>query len=192
MILGIVAGVALVGFLLFNLLGGGGGEEAAPPTETTGPTTGPTTAPSPTVSPTPSPRETLPPETLAGDRDPFSIPPALSPSPSGSVSPSPSGTGSPSPSGTGSPSPSGTGSPSPTTSPSPGPDSSATVGGHEVTLLDIFAGHSKAQVEVDGTVYTVEEGSTFDDNFRLVNISGDCGRFTWGDEAFTLCLNPQK
>jgi hypothetical protein len=58
-----------------------------------------------------------------------------------------------------------------------------------VTLLDIFAGGSKAQVEVDGTVWTVEEGSTFDDNFKLINIrDGVCARFTWGDEGFTLCL----
>jgi len=178
---GAVAGVALLAFLYLNVLRGGGGEEAAPPAVSTG---GPT--PTPTVSPTPTPRETLPPVVLAGSRDPFSIPPALqtgAPPPSGSVGPPPTGTGTPPPTGTGTPSP------TPTT---PGGGQSTTVGGHTVVLLDIFQGGTKAQVEVDGTVFTVSEGETFDGNFRLVSISGSCARFVFGDEGFTLCTSPQK
>ncbi len=174
-----VAGVALLAFLYLNVLRGGGGEEAAPPAVSTG---GPT--PTPTVSPTPTPRETLPPVVLAGSRDPFSIPPALqtgAPPPSGSVGPPPTGTGTPPPT--------GTPSPTPTT---PGGGQSTTVGGHTVVLLDIFQGGTKAQVEVDGTVFTVSEGETFDGNFRLVSISGSCARFVFGDEGFTLCTSPQK
>ena len=63
-----------------------------------------------------------------------------------------------------------------------------------MVLLDIFTknGVEKAQVEVDGTVFTVEEGETFDDNFMLENIHGSCADFLFGDQAFTLCVNPQK
>jgi len=176
---GAVAGVALLAFVFLNVLRGGGGEEAAspPPVSTGGPT------PTPSVSPTPTPRETLPPVVLAGSRDPFSIPPALqtgSPPPSGSVSPPPTGTGPP---------PTGSPTPTPTT---PGGGQSTTVGGHTVVLLDIFQSGTMVQVEVDGTVFTVSEGETFDGNFRLVSISGSCARFVFGDEGFTLCTSPQK
>jgi hypothetical protein len=41
----------------------------------------------PNVRPSPTPRETLPPVSLAGSRDPFSIPPGLELSTGGSVSP---------------------------------------------------------------------------------------------------------
>jgi hypothetical protein len=182
-ILGVVAGVALVGFLLMNVLGGGGGEETASPTVQ--PTGGPTTAPSPTESPS-TPRETLPPVVLAGTRDPFS-PPASLVSPSGGVSPS--GTSTSVPSGGESPGPTG----APTFSPSsPGGGASSGMGGHTVVLVDIFDGGTKAQIEVDGTVYTVSEGDDFDENFRLASIDGSCASVQLGDEASTVCLNPQK
>src|SRR3990172_9408617 len=143
MILGGVAGAAIVVFVLLSVLRGGGGEEAQPtPVEPGGPT------PAPTATATPTPRPTLPPMVLAGSRDPFSIPPALQ---------------------------------------TPGGGSSTTVGGHTVVLLDIFADGTRAQVEVDGDVFTVSVGETFDDNFRLVSISGECARFVFGDEGFTLC-----
>jgi hypothetical protein len=183
MILGGVAGVALIGFLLMNVLGGGGGEEAASPTVV--PTGGQTTAPSPTESPS-TPRETLPPVVLAGARDPFAQPASLA-SPSGGVSPSGTATAAPSSSGA----PTATG--GPTSSPtSPGGGASSGMGGHTVVLVDIFDGGTKAQLEVDGTVYTVSEGDTFDDNFRLASIDGSCASVQFGDEASTICLNPQK
>jgi hypothetical protein len=184
-VLGGVAGLALVAFLLMNVLGGGGGEEAAssPPVAPTG---GSTTAPSPTASPS-TPRETLPPVVLAGARDPFSPPPVFAASPSGGVSPS--GTSTAVPSGTGTP----TSTVSPTASPtSPGGGASSSMGGHTVVLVDIFDSGTKAQIEVDGTVYTVNEGDDFDDNFRLASISGSCVQVQFGDEASTICLNPQK
>jgi hypothetical protein len=43
------------------------------------------------------------------------------------------------------------------------------------------------QVEVDGDLWTVEEGALFAENFRLVNIDGKCARFLFGDQSFTLC-----
>lgn len=169
MILGGVAGAAIVVLVLLSVLRGGGGEEAQPtPVEPGGPT------PAPTATATPTPRPTLPPMVLAGSRDPFSIPPALQ-TPGGGVSPPPGGTGTPTPTPT-----------------APGGGSSTTVGGHTVVLLDIFADGTRAQVEVDGDVFTVSVGETFDDNFRLVSISGECARFVFGDEGFTLCTIAPK
>jgi hypothetical protein len=66
------------------------------------------------------------------------------------------------------------------------------IGGHDVTLLDVFANGKKAQVEVDGTVYTVEVGATFDRNFKLVKTEGTCARFLYGDQSFELCTQPKK
>jgi hypothetical protein len=50
--------------------------------------------------------------------------------------------------------------------------------GKELDVLD---------VRVDGKVYTVEPGATFDDNFKLVKIDGTCARFLFGDQSFELC-----
>jgi len=177
-ILGVIAGVAVAVFLALNLFGGGDEGEQALPT----PSATPTVAPSPTVSTSPTPRQTPPP--VAGGRDPFSIPPELAGTPGGGASPTDTTTTTP---------PTTT---SPTTQPtSPGGGSSATVDGHTVVLLDIFTtnGEQKAQVEVDGTVYTVDEGESFDDGFRVTSISSDCAVFVSGEgENFTLCVNPQK
>ena len=85
-----IAGVALPLLLLvyFFVLRPDGGEDLALPSGPTG-ITGSTGAPteSPSVTPSPTPRETLPPVSLAGSRDPFSIPPGLELSTGGSVSP---------------------------------------------------------------------------------------------------------
>jgi hypothetical protein len=54
--------------------------------------------------------------------------------------------------------------------------------------LDSVAGNGrKLKVEVDGELWTVEEGALFAENFRLVNIDGKCARFLFGDQSFTLC-----
>jgi hypothetical protein len=72
--------------------------------------------------------------------------------------------------------------------------SSQSVGGSTVTLDNIFTVGStqKAQVDVDGTVYTVEAGDSFAGNYQLVSISGTCANFTFGDQAFSLCETAQK
>jgi hypothetical protein len=186
--LGAAAGIALLALVYFNVLRGGGGEEPPPPPISTG---GPT--PAPTISPTPTPHETLPPVVLAGSRDPFSIPPGLqtgTPPPGGGVPPPPTVTGTPPPP-TGTPPPPGTGTPTPTPT-TPGGGQSTTIGGHTVVLIDIFQDGTMVQVEVDGRVFTVSEGETFHGNFRLVSISGNCARFVFGDEGFTLCTSPRK
>ncbi|MGH2739097.1 MAG: hypothetical protein ACRDH6_01220 [Actinomycetota bacterium] len=63
------------------------------------------------------------------------------------------------------------------------------VGGHTVTLIDVFSsdGKERAQVRVDNKTYVVEEGATFSDNFKVVSIDGSCAAFLHGDERFTLC-----
>jgi len=90
--------------------------------------------------------------------------------------------------------------PQPTVSPAgspnstPGSGSSISIGGHAVVLDSIFTvnGQPKAQVEVDGKVYTVAAGGSFAGNFKLVSISGSCGNFTYGDQSFTLCVSSNK
>jgi len=178
---GIIAGVAVVGLILFNVLSGGGGEQAQTPRRSASPT--------PTVAPTPGGTPNVPPVAQFGGRDPFSTPPEFL------VAPPPSSGGSSStssPTGSSS-SPGGGGSPPPT---QPGGGSSANLGGHSVVLLDVFtrngAGH--AQVEIDGVVYTVTVGESFGpgNRFALRSVSGNCGTFVFGDESFTLCITPSK
>jgi len=169
---GLVAALIVL-VLVKVLLGGGGTPETLTPS--TGFTPNPTTSPSPTPSPTTSPI------VIFGGRDPFQPLFVSTTAPTGSPTPTSTGTGSPSPTGTGSPSPSGTSA----------QGSSTTIGGHHVQIDDIFvstSGVKKAQVEVDGTVYTVAAGQTFDDNFKLVSFVGDpCGNFVFGDQSFQLC-----
>jgi hypothetical protein len=170
---GSVVGVLLAGFVLFSVLGGG--EEPFPPIPDT---------PPPTSSPSPPPDGGPPIQSFTG-RDPFSVPPALSPSPL-PTAPGPSG----GPSGSPSVGPSGT--PSPT---APGNDSSQNVGGSTVVLLDIFErdGATRAQVEVDGTVFDVGIGDQFaGGRFELRSVAGNCASFLFGDESFTLCITAQK
>jgi hypothetical protein len=175
---GIVVGVLLAGFLVFSLLGGG--EEPFPPIPETPPVPG---------SPTPPPGAGGPPIQSFTGRDPFSVPPALSPSPV----PSPGG-------GTTTTPPPGDGT---TTTPppdggtsTPPPGGGQNVGGSTVVLLDVFRrdGVTHAQVEVDGQVFDVTIGETFGPNgrFELISVSGNCATFLSGDERFTLCINPQK
>ena len=173
---GIAVGVLLAGFVLFSFLGGG--EEPFPPIPPTTPGTG---------SPSPSPGGGGPPIQSFTGRDPFSVPPALSPSPSPTV-PGGGGSQSPSPSGGGG----GSQTPSPT---APGNGSSRNIGGSTVVLLDIFQrdGATHVQVEVDGTVYDVVVGEQFaGGRFELRSVGGNCATFLFGDESFTLCITAQK
>jgi hypothetical protein len=200
-----IAGIALPLLLLvyFFVLRPDGGEELALPSGPTG-ITGTTGVPtvSPSVSPSPTPRETLPPVSLAGSRDPFSIPPGLELSTGGSVAPTTtaaSGTTTTIPVTTFPPvTTSSTIPPTTTTStatsPPPGgdgdggePGNKILIGGHDVKLVSVAGNGKKLDVQVDGKVYTVEPGATFDDNFKLVKIDGRCAKFLFGDQSFELC-----
>lgn len=63
------------------------------------------------------------------------------------------------------------------------------VEGHKVTLIDVFReeGKDRAEVQVDTTGYTVDEGEVFAENFQLVSTSGTCATLLYGDDQFTLC-----
>lgn len=111
----------------------------------------------------------------------------------GGASPSPTS----GPTGSESPSPSTTPQPLPTASPSPSPSpgssggagGSTQVGATRVELIDVFesGGAPTVSVAVNGTGYTVGEGAEFGDRFRLLDVSGTCATFLFGDSRFTLC-----
>lgn len=63
------------------------------------------------------------------------------------------------------------------------------VGGRRVRVIDVFSGRrgNRAQIQVDGTVYTVDEGERFGTNFQLLSTSGQCATMLFGDDEFTLC-----
>ena len=207
-----IAGVAVPLLLIvyFFVLRPDGGEDLALPSGPTGATgtTGVPTA-SPSLSPSPTPRETLPPVSLAGSRDPFSIPAGLELSTGGSVSPTTTvSSGGTTTAATTVPitvpttvpitvpttipttviTTTGT-----TTMPPPGggdgdrPGNKILIGGHDVKLVSVSGNGKKLVVQVDGKVYTVEPGATFDDNFKLVKIAGRCAKFLFGDQSFEIC-----
>lgn len=190
---GIMAAI-LVAFVLFNVVvngSTGANPSFAPIVSGVTPTGGPSVAPTGSGSPTVGP--TLPPQQNFTGRDPFSVPPQLSPAPT-STSPG-GGTGT----GTGTtPPPTGGGStPPPTTPPpsNPGGGSSIVIGGHTVVLLDTFerGGVERAQVEVDGAVYNVEVGHKFSGgSFELRSASSGCATFLYGDQPFSLCATASK
>jgi len=195
-IAGVVLPLLLITWFLF--LRPEGGEDVALPDFPSG-ATGPSgvTGVIPNESPSPTPRETLPPVSLAGARDPFSIPPGLAPS-GGSVSPTTTATTTPP--GTMTTTPPTTTPPTTTTTPPTTPPTTTTqppppeepgnkilIGGHDVRLVDVAGNGSKLEVEVDGKIYTVEPGATFDDYFKLVRIDGKCAKFLFGDQSFELC-----
>lgn len=208
-----IAGVVLLLLLivyLFVLRPDDGGDLAQlGPTGTTDATVAPTISPS--LTPSPTPRETLPPVSLAGSRDPFSIPPGLEltgggvspgtepgvtttvPPPVGTttIAPPPPATTTFAPPPTTTATATTTVSTPPPPPPPPPtderPDDKILIGGHNVKLISVAASGDSLDVRVDGRVYTVEPGATFDDNFKLVRIDGRCGRFLFGDQSFELC-----
>lgn len=180
---GIVAGVLIVGLVLFNVLSGGGGTETPLPASASRSAT-------PTATPTVAPTTPTPVAQFTG-RDPFSTPPQFL------VATGTSGTGSSSSSGSsGSGSSSSTSTPTSPTPTQPGGGSSQNLGGHTVVLLDTFrvSGTDRAQVEIDGVVYNVAVGEQFGpgNRFELRSVSGNCGTFVFGDQSFTLCITPSK
>jgi hypothetical protein len=65
-------------------------------------------------------------------------------------------------------------------------DDTTDVQGHRVELVSTLDG-GRAQVQVDDTVYTVDEGERFAENFELVSVSAECATLLFGDDQFTLC-----
>lgn len=217
-ILGAVAGVAVVFLLVTRVLGGGGGDEGevALPTGPTAvvPTTAPTVSPVPEPSETLPPvvlagaRDpfSTPPELVTA-----AVPTGTSTIPGGggtttttsttvttTTSPSPTFTF---PTSTGTtttttfPTTTTTTTTSTTTGPGNGdgngneePTDRITMGEHELRLVGVDAKQGRVEILVDRRLWTVEEGGTFDEVFKLVKIDGKCARFLFGDDSFTLCL----
>ena len=183
--LAIVGGILLVvllGLVYFFFLRGGGEEEVV--------------APPPTAEGVPAPEETAPPgEEEADDdddtgqvenfdvfapRDPFKPLVSAAGAAGGEVAPAGGGGGG----GDGEPT-----DPTDPTDPSDPSEDGETIGDHRVKVVDVYVegGNDRAQIQVDGTVYTVDEGEEFADNFRLVSASGQCATILFGDDEFTLC-----
>jgi hypothetical protein len=61
--------------------------------------------------------------------------------------------------------------------------------GHRVKVIDVFKedGSGRAQVQVDGTVYTITEDERFAGSFQLISASNACATMLFGDDEFTLC-----
>lgn len=174
LLLGIVAVLAVAFMLLVNL--GGDDEDQALPTFT------PT--PRPTATETAEP-DGVPPITPDGfeGRDPFQPLVVVGDGGgngdvdgNGGVDGNGNGNGGPAPA------------PTSTARPADGDGETRTV-----TLLDIFTqdGERMATVSVDGQEFTVTEGETFADNFRLIELTEECGTFVFGDEQFTLCIGQE-
>lgn len=185
--LAIVGGVVLVivlGLLYFFVFSGGGEEEIEAP---------------PTAEGVPAPTETEDPADIpAGDddddddeietfevfapRDPFE--PLVSAAGGGGTTVDDGGTGDDGTVDDGD----GTGVIDGEVDDDPEPDGD-NIGNHRVKVIDVYSqnGEGRAQVQVDGTVYTVDEGEGFAGNFRLVATSGSCATILFGDDEFTLC-----
>lgn len=63
------------------------------------------------------------------------------------------------------------------------------IDGRRVRLVNVFTrkGARRVRVRVDDTVYTVEPGERFAENFKLLSASGRCATLLFGDDQFTLC-----
>ena len=68
-------------------------------------------------------------------------------------------------------------------------DGGSNISGHTVRLIDVYRedGRTRAQIQVDGTVYTVDVGERFAENFELVDVSGECASILYGDDQFSIC-----
>jgi len=174
--LGVVVVIALLWLFVIGPRMGGGDDVVVAPV--------PTRAP---VTPAPSPMpedDALYPENseVYSARDPFAQLVAAE-GEAGGAAPSPGGvlpgTGGPTPSSSPSPPAGGGG--------TPRSGSSAEVGGTEIKLIDVYDDATRAVVTVNGRSYDVAEGEPFAQRFRLLDLTGECGTFLFGDSRFVLC-----
>ena len=68
------------------------------------------------------------------------------------------------------------------------PTNTITIGEHTLKLISVNAKQHRVEILVDHKLWTVEEGGTFEEVYKLVKIQDRCGRFLYGDDTFTLCL----
>jgi hypothetical protein len=189
-------GVVVVGALaVFALTSGGGGGGSASPTSSTRASASAATAPRrlPTASTTTTTAVATMPDSFQTftERNPFQ--PSVDLGTAGGTTPTTAGAPvAPSPTAT---TTAGTGTaaaPGKTTGAgsvaSPGPGA-----GTAVQLLSVSSagGAPTASVQVGSTVYTVTPGQTFATSYKLVSLSGSCGKFLFGDSPFSLCTGEQ-
>ena len=214
-ILGVVAGLALAFFVFTSVLGGGDDVDVATPPGSTGvvPTTGPTGTPTPEATETlppvvlagsrdpfstpPQLVTTAPPTTDGGTAtSPGSTVTTTAPTnPTTTITTTPTfpGTTTTTPTFPGT-STSTTTSPGTTTTPPGGgdgndePTNKITIGEHNLRLVSTNGKLGRVEIFVDHALWTVEEGGTFEQVYKLVKIDGKCARFLFGDDSFTLCL----
>jgi hypothetical protein len=69
------------------------------------------------------------------------------------------------------------------------PAQSSANDGHRVKVIDVFSedGDDRAQIQINGTMYTIDEGERFAGSFELVSASKACATMLFGDDEFTLC-----
>ena len=64
------------------------------------------------------------------------------------------------------------------------------VGQTSVRLIDVFTDDQaveRVRVDVNGTEHTPAEDEQFAERFRVLDITGSCATFLFGDNRFTLC-----
>lgn len=189
-------GVVVVGALaVFALSRGGGGGGSASPTSSTRSSASAATAPRrlPTASTTTTTAVATMPDSFQTftERNPFQ--PSVDLGTAGGTTPTTAGAGAPA-------------APSPTTTAGTGTAAAPgkTVGagsvaspaagaGTAVQLLSVSSagGAPTASVQVGSTAYTVTPGQTFTTSYKLVSLSGSCGKFLFGDSPFSLCTGEQ-
>jgi hypothetical protein len=172
----VVIAVAAGAFFLLTREGGEEPKGAAP-----------TLTPSPpsVVTPTPPPperRHRPPPLVVVTGRDPF-VPLVVAEAGGGGATTAPAEVGE---------QPEG-----PVEVPGPGAEQrrqeGVMVGGHTLTVIDVFTqgGEQVVQVEVDGKTFVAAEGERFARNFEVVSISGSCATFLFGDQTVEACIPHQ-
>jgi hypothetical protein len=171
-----VLAVAILGFLGLKVVGGGGGggSSSGSPISPSALTPGGHSH-KPSASTTTTAPQTF---DVFATRDPFEpaiqAPPPTT-APPATVAPTPT-TVAPTPT---------TG--APTINPNPG---------QTVSMLSVFVGAdhvTRARMQVDATVYTLQSGDSFAKSFKVVSLDAKsgCGQLLFGDSPFQLCEGQQ-
>jgi hypothetical protein len=191
-------GVVVVGALaVFALSRGGGGGGSASPTSSTRSSASAATAPRrlPTASTTTTTAVATMPDSFQTftERNPFQ--PSVDLGTAGGTTPTTAVAGAPA-----APSPTATTTAGTGTAAAPGKTTGAGSvaspgpgAGTAVQLLSVSSagGAPTASVQVGSTVYTVTPGQSFATSYKLVSLSGSCGKFLFGDSPFSLCTGEQ-
>ena len=188
-------GVVVVGALaVFALTSGGGGGGAASPTSSTRASASAATAPRrvPSASTTTTTAVATMPDSFQTftERNPFQ--PSVNVGSDGTTSTT-TGTGAAGTTPSTTATTAGSGAPSGNTVGAGSVASPAAGAGTAVQLLSVSSagGAPTASVQVGPTVYTVTPGQTFATSYKLVSLSGSCGKFLFGDSPFSLCTGEQ-